>query len=166
MELIDRRPDLRRRPHLVFEMIMDGIFLAWWIGLFRFRDFLPASPITFELAPFWASVFWPVFAWVASEAALNALELAQPRMVRVLSGLKLIRYVGGVMLAGMVLRADLLVQVSSTSMPSTLTSSLETLINLAGKLGYLILLISLIFKAALAVLRLFRGAPSPSVSPA
>ena len=43
---------------------------------------------------------------------------------------------------------------------------LETLINTGGKVGYLLTLIALGFKAALALLRLIRGAPSASVSPA
>jgi len=167
MDFIDRRPASRPRPALAFEMIMDAVFLAWWAGLFRFRDFVPMPfPFTMELAPFWTTVFWTVSAWVASEMAINALELADPRMVRVLSGLKLVRYIGGVMLAGLVLRADLLVEVSSTTLPPGLTSSLQTLINAGGKLGYLVLLIALVFKAVGSAVRLVRGAPGPSVSPA
>jgi hypothetical protein len=157
----------RSRSELVIEMIADAVFLAWWVGLIRFRDFLPFQDvITFELAPFWKSVFWAVLAWVASELAIATLELAFPRMVRVLSGLKLIRYVGGVMLAGLVLRADLLVQVTSTVFPPGFTSNLEALVNTGGKIGYLVLLISLGFKAAVCAVRLVRGAEPPSVSPA
>ncbi len=164
MDHIDRRLP-SRQAQLVWQIVGDAIFLAWWAGLFRFRDLMPfPSPVTLELAPFWKTVFWPVFAWVASEAAINALELAQPRMVRVLSGLKLIRCLGGIVLAAMVVRADLLVEVIDA--PAGMPTMLETWINLGARIAYLITLISLGFRAAHAAWRLIRGAPDASISPA
>lgn len=102
------------RFEMTIELAMSLVFLAWWVGLIHFRDWLPVYPIGLELAPVWAAWFWPILGYSVFEATTNLAALIWPGRVRLYRKLSIVRSLAGAAILGGVLRSGHFVAVSAT----------------------------------------------------
>ena len=70
-------PAMGKRPSpfsLAAEIAWNVVFLAWWLGAFRFRDIVPEPPLSFmtlNMAPVWFAWKWPIVAYIVAEIAAD-----------------------------------------------------------------------------------------------
>lgn len=115
----------RSPANLGAEIIVDVVFLAWWFGLIRFRDFLPAFFLTVDLAPVWDVWRWPIAAYYAAEIAADAYALARPDQVQLNTGVLIARYLIGVAILVGLLQAGHWLVVGSTRIPAQVLSTIQ-----------------------------------------
>lgn len=112
-------PALGARQRGRFDTMMEigagVIFLAWWLGLIRFADFLPQDEdhVRLALAPVWDIWWWPILAFTIYEMAVNAIELVKPGWRRLNAALRILCNGAGAAILLGVLQADTWIVVRS-----------------------------------------------------
>lgn len=102
---------------LVVETGMGIVALLWWIGVVRFRDFVPDWGLQLELAPVWMTFYWPIVAYFAAEIGSNLLALAQPGRIVTNGVLRVGRYLFGAAILGAIAQDAHYVVVTSERLP-------------------------------------------------
>jgi hypothetical protein len=75
---------------IVFDTIVDIVFIAWWTGAVTFGDKIPGpDPLTASLAPVWELFYWPVLAVPLASLAANLLVVLRPGWRRLTAGAEL-----------------------------------------------------------------------------
>lgn len=102
------------RFEIMVEMGMAAVALAWWGGLIHFRNTWPGTGLTVELAPVWATFFWPITVYFLAELAVNGHALLRPARVRLNGILAIARNLTGATILFGVRQAGHYVEVRST----------------------------------------------------
>ncbi len=85
----------RGRFDVLVELLMTVAVILWWIGVIRFRNWIPDYGFHVELAQVWDDWFWPILGYLVFDAAGNALTLARPGWIRLNAGLRAVRNLAG-----------------------------------------------------------------------
>jgi hypothetical protein len=151
----------RSRFELILEIIGGVVMLAWWFGLFRFREVAPSGDVRLALAPVWQAWFWPIASYFAYELATNVLALARPGRVALNRILQAIRYaVAAGILAG-VLQADQLVLITVSARTPEEALRVHTLFEQGIRIGLIGMVALFVWMAAIELWRLSRQASPP-----
>lgn len=158
----------RSRFDLAVEIAANLVFLAWWFGLIRFRDYVPIPDfLTVRLAPVWAAWRWPIALYAGVEIGGNLLAIARPAWARINGGLVIARTLFGVVILGGVLQAGHWVDIAATTIPDHALAIVRTNFDLAMRAGLVVTIAGFLVRAALEARRLrrgpgFVGAPRPA----
>jgi hypothetical protein len=160
----------RRSPfELGIEIGMNLIFLAWWLGAFRFRDILPAPYpdfMTVALAPVWAAWRWPIVAYSLAEIAANLVAIARPAWTVANAAILAARYLFGIGILAAILQAGHWVIVSAPTLPERALGEIQANFDLGLKAGITLTIIGLALRIALEGWRAWRGRQSTLGGPA
>ncbi len=150
----------RRTPfELGFEIAWNLVFLGWWLGAYRFRDFIhPPYPdfMDVKLAPIWATWSWAVVAFIASEIAADVLALARPDWLVTNTTILAVRYFFAIAVFGAILRAGHWLVVSAPTLPLHAQTMLQTNFDRGMQMGISVTIVGMAARVALEVWRLWR----------
>jgi len=161
-------PPARGRRHSPFETTVEigvnVVFIAWWIGLIRFRDVIPHEGLRLDLAPVWADWFWPILIFAVYELGANLLALLRPGRAGLVESLLAIRsLVGAAMLAGIYQTGHWLIVTSATLSPAMQTE-VQANFNRGMGVGIAIAIVVYLILASISLWRLrqdHRAAEAP-----
>ncbi|MCR5877073.1 hypothetical protein [Phenylobacterium sp. J367] len=93
-------PPVKARPRSRFDTVVEVglgvVFILWWVGAIRFRDFAPGElQMTLGMAATWDAWRMPVLAYLLFELGANLLALLRPAWVRANAALRLVRNAAG-----------------------------------------------------------------------
>ncbi|PZQ65763.1 MAG: hypothetical protein DI570_00480 [Phenylobacterium zucineum] len=146
----------RSRFELVFEIIGGVVMLAWWFGLFRFRDVAPSGDVRLELAPVWQAWFWPIALYFAYELAANVLALVRPGRVALNRILSAVRYLVVAGITAGVLQADQLILVTVSARTPEEALRVHNLFETGARVGLIAMVPMFIWLAGIELWRLSR----------
>ena len=153
-------PSSRTRPrtNLVIEVVMDGIFVLWWLGLIHFAKLFPfPGQITVALAPVWAAWKWPILVYALWEIAANVMALVRPDWLRTNTGLLVGRYLYGVAILSQVFQAGHWVSVASPVIAPTVLASIQVNFDLGMRVGVGITILAMLLRVGLEMWRVYRA---------
>lgn len=146
----------RSRFEIAAEIALDVVFILWWTGLIHFRDWLPAFFVTFDLAPVWTTLHWPILAYAALEILANLIAIARPGWIwtnwAILTG----RYLFGVAILVQVIRAGHWLVVGSQTIPPHALQIAQMNSDLAMRAGIGLVIFGMSVRIALEAWRLRR----------
>jgi hypothetical protein len=157
----------RRSPfELGFEIAWNVVFLAWWLGAFRFRDvFHPPYPdfLDVGMAPIWAAWRWAIVAYIAAEIAADIFAIARPAALATNLAILTVRYAFGMAVMGAILQAGHFVTVSG-SLSAHALGILQTNFDKGVGIGITVTIVGMAVRVGLEAWRFWRtrqlmGAP-------
>jgi hypothetical protein len=96
------------RIGVAIELAIYALFVTWWTAVHRSTDLLQVPPVL-QLAPSWATFYWPVLLMVLASMVVKCVVLVRPDWSIFRLGGGLLVTAGGIAIAGLVLRAGPLV---------------------------------------------------------
>lgn len=102
----------KSRFERVFEIGMGVVFILWWMGLIRFRNFIPDYGMTISMAPIWREMYWPILGYSLFELGMNLIALLRPGLVAFNRAMSLARNLIGAAVIGVVYQAGHWLEVS------------------------------------------------------
>ncbi|MBX3484960.1 hypothetical protein [Phenylobacterium sp.] len=102
----------KSRFERVVEIGMGVVFILWWMGLIRFRNFMPDYGMTVAMAPVWREMYGPILGYALFELAMNLIALFQPGLVAFNRAMSLVRNLMGAAVIGAVYQAGHWIEVS------------------------------------------------------
>ena len=137
-----------RKPlGIVSEMVAGAVALLWWTGFVQFSALIPIPPfVHIHLAHVWAELYWIIAAYWSAEIAINGLELARPRWVRLNAALSTAKWIAGCAILADLLQAGHWIDVNATVSPHAL-ASMRHGFDKGMQLGILASLVVMAFKA-------------------
>jgi hypothetical protein len=157
-----RLPPAGVKPRSRFEVAAEGtastVFIVWWIGLFRFSDFVPFPiDITVKLAPVWADYHWPILAFAVLDVAVAVMMIVRPGNVQLNSAVSMGRYAIGAALFVGVLRAGHWVEVSGPHLTPHAFEQLNRNFDIGMRFGIWGTVLVMAAKAAGELWRLYKA---------
>ena len=139
----------------VFEVSAGVLILLWWFGLFP----TPQFGATFRLvaAPIWQTLFWPVAALMILQLVFNLVRWLRPRWKTVRGLLGAVNAVAAVAIAAVVYRAGRWVTVVPTGMDQAQAASLQAALDLASRIGIVVVLIIWLLNFGAELWRMLRS---------
>lgn len=148
----------RPRATLVVEILMEAIFIAWWLGAIRFQQFFPyPGHLKVTMAPVWAAWFWPILAYAGVEIAANVVALARPAWAKTNQVVFALRYLFGVVILAGVFQAGHWLDVSSPVIPPHALATIQANFDLGMKAGIGIAILGMLARVGVDLWRLRRG---------
>ncbi len=138
---------------LISEIVGGVVFLAWWFGLIRFRDYLPDFFLRWDFAPVWADYRWPIAAYYVVEIAADVLALARPGAMQLNSAIFIGRYLAGIAILIGLLNAGHWLVVSSTVIPAHALAQIQINFDIGMRVGIGLTILGLGIAAALEAWR-------------
>ena len=123
-----------KRFDVAARMAMAVVFVLWWTGLIHFRD-IAHTPLRVDLAPIFATLYWPILAYYTAEILIGGMELARPAWTSLNACLSLAKNVAGALLLIYILRAGHWVVVTAPHWPAAALASAQVNFDLGMKLG-------------------------------
>ncbi|MEW5686647.1 MAG: hypothetical protein AB1942_17150 [Pseudomonadota bacterium] len=157
----------RGRFELAVEVIGGVVMLAWWFGLFRFRDVAPSGDVQLALAPVWKAWFWPIAFYFAYELAANVVALTRPGLVSLNRVLQAARYLLVAGITAGVLQADQLILVTVSARTPEEALRVHNLFETGARVGLIAMVPMFIWLAGIELWRLSRQtgqAPKPAAA--
>jgi hypothetical protein len=148
------------------EIGMGLVFILWWVGAIRFREFIPETGLRIELAPIWKTLFAPILAYGGFELAVNILGLLRPGFVRLNRSLSLARNLLGLALVSVIYQAGHWVEVSVSLARPDLQARLQTGFDLGMRIGIGLTIVVFAVLAAIDGWRLYQASQETRPSPA
>ena len=168
-QLPQPRSSARKPMAIVSEMAAGAVALLWWTGWVQFSALIPIPPfVHIHLARVWTGLYWIILAYWSAEIAINGLELARPRGVRLNAVLSTAKWIAGCAILVHLLQAGHWIDVNATVSPYAL-ASMRHGFDKGMQLGLLASLVVMAAKAAWDAWRVFRpagggGAGAPAVA--
>jgi hypothetical protein len=146
----------------VFEVAAGVLILLWWLGLFPTPQF--GGSFRLVAAPIWQTVFWPVAGLMVLQLAFNLVRWLRPRWTAVRTILGAINAAAAIALAAIVYRAGTWMTVVPTTMSQVEAGALQSALDLAWRIGIVVLLIVWLLKFGAELWRAVRsfGGPRPT----
>ena len=133
---------------LAVEIVMDVVFILWWLGLIRFKSLFPYPvELSVALAPVWAAWRWPILAYALWEIAANLLAIARPDLTRTNAGMLVGRYLYGVAILAAVFQAGHWVVVGSPILRPEVLATVQTNFDLGMRGGIGLAFLGMLFVA-------------------
>jgi hypothetical protein len=151
----------RRTPfELGFEIAWNVVFLAWWLGAFRFHDLLlPPYPafLDVSLAPVWLHWKWAIVAYGAAEIAADIYALARPNALAANLAILAVRYAFGMALLGAILQAGHWLTVNAPTLPEHALAIVRANFDKGMGVGITVTIIAMGARVALETWRFWRA---------
>ncbi|MFL5295550.1 MAG: hypothetical protein ACJ798_04130 [Phenylobacterium sp.] len=147
----------RSRFELAAEITWNVVFLAWWLGLFRARDYLPYEAfLTVDLAPVWTVWRWAIVSYIVLDIAAAVLAIARPGWVWI-NGIGLIvRYLYGIAILSQIVQAGHWLTVFGATIPPHALAEIQTNFDLGMKAGIGLTILGMAMRIGLEAWRLRR----------
>lgn len=142
----------RKRPvELIFEVIVEGAFLLWWIGLLHLpmSRLIGESGVDVVFASAWTAFYWPVIAVVILRMAGNLMDLLRPDLARLGAALGIAGNLGLAVMALAFLRIRDWVSVSAPGLSPERLAEIDRGVELG-------LMATAMFTVAVAAYEVFR----------
>jgi hypothetical protein len=156
----------RRRegwPDHVAGIVVQSLFLLWWVGLIRVT--LPAIPIEtggalrFGFAPALQPLYLPVLALSAGAIAVNGLRLAGGEGRTIARAADAALQLGLLVVAGLALRAGVWVAVTGDGVPQATLVGATHGVNLGAQVTLIAIALAALVRLASDAWRLYRPEP-------
>jgi hypothetical protein len=125
-----RDPNRISRFGSLLEIAAALVFNVWFVSLFRPRPVIDLYGAQFTLAPEWRIFFWSFLLLAAANIAIAGVNLFRPYWTRLRASLRLVADGLGAGLFCGLLKAQVLVGISASSLPAPKAVELTNLINL------------------------------------
>jgi hypothetical protein len=123
----------------VFEVAVGILILLWWFGLIPTPQF--GGSFRLVAAPVWQTLFWPVAGLMVLQLGFNLVRWLRPRWMAVRGVLGAINAAAAIVLAAIVYRAGTWITVVPTTMGQAEAGALQAALDLAFRLGIIVVLI-------------------------
>ncbi len=128
------------KPRSSFEAATEGaastVFILWWVGLFRFSDFIPFPTfITIKMAQVWSDYHWPILAYAVLDVAVAVMAVVRPGAVQLNAAVSLGRHAIGAVLFSYVLQAGHWLEVSGPDLTPQGFAMLSRNLDLGMRVG-------------------------------
>jgi len=147
------------RFELVFELCASLVFVAWWVGLIHFDNWLPVAEVRVDLAPVWKLWFWPILAYAVVDVIAHGIALARPGRTRLYLVLSVARCLFGAAVLAAIFRTGHFVELSGASVSSELQDNFDQ----GVAIGIVCTMFGLLVRAAWDTWRLWFSARPPRV---
>jgi hypothetical protein len=119
------------RSESVIGLVFGFTFLIWWIDLLRVPEFMSydGEPVTFTMAPIWATLFLPVLISLVGWIGIQAIDLVRPWRSLAVSTVDIGLNLFNLVLVGIILRAGHFVDVAAAPQFADRADSFERLLN-------------------------------------
>ena len=124
-----RDPNRILRFGSLLEIAAALVFNVWFVSLFRPRPVIDLYGAQLTLAPEWRIFFWSFLVLAAANIAIAGVNLVQPYWTRLRASLRLVADGLGAGLFCGLLKAQVLVRISASSLPAPKAVELTNLIN-------------------------------------
>jgi len=124
-----RDPNRILRFGSLLEIAAALVFNVWFVSLFRPRPVIDLYGAQLTLAPEWRIFFWSFLVLAAANIAIAGVNLVQPYWTRLRASLRLVADGLGAGLFCGLLKAQVLVRISASSLPAPKAVELTSLIN-------------------------------------
>lgn len=155
----------KSRFERVVEIGMGVVFLMWWMGLIRFRNFIPDYGMTISMAPIWREMYGPILFYGVFELAMNVIALLRPGAVAFNRATSLARNLIGATIIGVVYQAGHWIEVSWDVWTPDVAESVQANFDTGMRIGVGATILIFLALAAVDVWRLWqmyqarRGSP-------
>lgn len=139
MELPELNASQPRVCESVFEVAAGILILLWWFGLIPTPQF--GGSFRLVAAPVWQTLFWPVAGLMILQLMFNLVRWLRPRWTAVRGLLGVVNAVTALVLAAMIYRAGRWITVVSNGMDPAQVTSLQAALDLACRIGIVVVLI-------------------------
>lgn len=109
------------------------------------------------MAPIWSALRWPIIVYCAAEVAADTLAIARPGWARINAVALVVRYLYGIGVFAVALRADHLLVVASPVLPAWGLAQAQANFDKGMQAGIAVVIAIMLGKAALELWRLGRG---------
>ena len=123
----------------VFEVSVGILILLWWFGLIPTPQF--NASFRLAAAPVWQALFWPVAGLMVLQLIFNLVRWLRPRWTVVRALLGTVNAVAALAIAAIVYRAGHWITVVPVSMDQAQVSALQGALDLAFRIGIVVVLI-------------------------
>lgn len=142
----------------VVEIGMSGVFLLWWTGVIHFRNWIPTmGALVVDMAPVFATYYWPILVYSAGEIVMNLVGLARPGWLRVNAALSLARSLAGATIVVLLLQAGHWLTVSAVELSPERLERVQAAFDNGMKLGLVVTGGGFVVASAIAAWRLWRA---------
>jgi hypothetical protein len=124
-----RDPNRILRFGSLLEIAAALVFNVWFVSLFRPRPIIDLYGAQLALAPEWRIFFWSFLLLAAANIAISGVNLVRPYWTRLRANLRLVADGLGAGLFCGLLKAQVLVGISASSLPAPKAVELTNLIN-------------------------------------
>lgn len=159
-EVSDKQPSIYES---VFEVGVGILLLLWWLGIIPTPQFGHPG-FRLVAAPVWQDLYWPVAALLTSQLIFNLVRWLRPRWKSLRGLLGTVNAVAAIGLAILVFRAGRWVTVVATSADADQVASLQTALDLACRIGIVVVVVVWVLNMGAEAWRLtrsLRGAKRP-----
>jgi hypothetical protein len=145
----------------VFEVVAGILILMWWFGLIPTPQF--GGSFRIVAAPVWQALFWPVAGLMVLQLGFNLVRWLRPRWRAIRGVLGAVNAAAGLVLAAIVYRAGTWMTVVPITMGQAEAASLQSALDLACRLGIIVVLIVWLLNFGAELWRMVRslGGPRP-----
>lgn len=148
----------RKPAEIITQMALGVVALLWWVGLIRFRAFMPIpSFLGVHLASTWDAFRGPIIGYLVAEFVINGLELLRPACVRLIAGLNLAKTVAGGVILALVLQAGHWIDIDAPSLSVVVREMIQKGFDHGFRLGLLVTLVVLAIQTLFGARRLWKA---------
>lgn len=148
------------RFEALFELVVVGLFILWWTGLWKVDvgEVTAGGDIVLRPSAVWAQLYWPILAWSTLQAVGALVALVAPGRTRLKAGFEAAVAAGGLALTLVLWKALPLFTLSPRTAAPAEVAQLQQVIDMSVHVGMLAAVLIFAWQIGVAGWRLAKGA--------
>lgn len=152
-----RNPNLIARSRSVIEVVVNLMFVFWWIEVMSRRIVLDRPEIRIVLAPVWRYFFWAFLLLGLMNAVLACVNLARPYWTVVRASVRLVTNGAASGLFCWMVKASVLAEITGANIPASRAAEITNVLNVGIARIFPIVLAASVVIAVVDVGRILRA---------
>jgi hypothetical protein len=129
------------RSMAIGELVSGLVFTVGWVYFVWFHPSVNFDFLQFTLAPVWRNNFWPILFLFMSGIPAGCIGLFRASRERLHSSLRLAIHAGTLILMGVVFKAGIWIEITSSKLPATKVAEIVRGYNLGIRIAFLVITI-------------------------